>query len=75
MRTNPRFAVSLAAALKAATAGAAYSRHAEGWTGSLKKGASVDFVVLETDWLPEGLLKAKVRQTWFQGRKVFDLQD
>ncbi|KIW33281.1 uncharacterized protein PV07_00141 [Cladophialophora immunda] len=70
-RTTPQFAVSLAAALKAATAGAAYSRHAERWMGSLQKGKSADFVMLDTDWTPEGLLAARVRQTWFQGRKEF----
>ncbi|KIW87924.1 uncharacterized protein Z519_11509 [Cladophialophora bantiana CBS 173.52] len=74
-RTNPQFAVSLAAAAKAATAGTAYSRHAERWTGSLKKGASADFVVLDTDWTSAGLLKARVKQTWFQGRQVFDGKD
>ncbi|OAL37646.1 hypothetical protein AYO20_03153 [Fonsecaea nubica] len=71
-RTNPQFAVSLAAALRAATSGAAYSRHAEGWTGSLRKGASADFVVLDTDWTSEGLRQARVHQTWFQGRKMFE---
>lgn len=71
-RTNPQFAIPLEAALKGATIGAAYSRHAEDWTGSLTKGASADFVVLEMDWSPDRLLEAKVRQTWFQGQKVFD---
>ncbi|KIY04194.1 uncharacterized protein Z520_00887 [Fonsecaea multimorphosa CBS 102226] len=71
-RTNPQFAVSLAAAVKAATAGGAYSRHAETWMGSLKKGMSADFILLDTDWDPAGLLAARVRQTWFQGREVFD---
>ncbi|OAP62660.1 hypothetical protein AYL99_01887 [Fonsecaea erecta] len=73
-RTNPQFAVSLTAALKAATAGAAYSRHAETWTGSLRKGMSADFLVLDMDWTPAGLLAARVRQTWFQGRKMFDME-
>ncbi|RVX66741.1 hypothetical protein B0A52_08934 [Exophiala mesophila] len=72
-RTNADFAVSLATALKAATSGAAYSRHAETWTGSLQKGLSADFVVLETDWTADGLLAATVHQTWFRGRLVFDL--
>ncbi|RMZ75809.1 hypothetical protein DV738_g5268, partial [Chaetothyriales sp. CBS 135597] len=57
--TNPQFAVPLAAALRAATAGAAYSRHAERWMGSLQKGASADFVVIDMDWEPDRLLKAK----------------
>lgn len=72
-RTNADFALSLATALKAATRGAAYSRHAETWSGSLKKGLSADFVVLETDWTPDGLLAATVQQTWFRGRQVSDV--
>ncbi|RMD41207.1 hypothetical protein DV735_g3882, partial [Chaetothyriales sp. CBS 134920] len=72
--TNPQFAVSLATALRAATAGAAYSRHAERWMGSLQKGASADFILIDMDWLPDRLLKARVSQTWFQGQKVFDAE-
>lgn len=73
--TTPQFAISLGAALRAATIGAAYSRHADDRMGSLKKGAAADFVVLEMDWMPDRLLKANVRQTWFQGQKVFDVQE
>lgn len=71
-RTNPQFAVGLDQAIRAATTGAAYSRHAEEWTGSLKPGMSADLVVLDTDWTPEGLLASRVKQTWFKGKKVFD---
>jgi predicted amidohydrolase YtcJ len=71
-RTNPQFAVELTTAIKAATAGAAYSRYAESWTGTLQKGMSADFVVMDTDWTPAGLLASKVKQTWFRGEKVFD---
>ncbi|EYE98437.1 amidohydrolase [Aspergillus ruber CBS 135680] len=64
---NKHFGLELAKAVEAATTGAAYSRFAEGWTGSLRKGLSADFVVLDTDWRAEGLLQAKVTQTWYRG--------
>lgn len=70
---NAHFGLPLAAAVTAATTGAAYSRFAESWTGSLKPGLSADFVALDMDWKAEGLLKARVKQTWFRGRKTFDL--
>ncbi|KAK6369434.1 hypothetical protein LTS17_009777 [Exophiala oligosperma] len=71
-RTNPEFAVPMAAAVKAATINAAFSRFAETWTGSLAEGMSADLVVLDGDWEPENLLNAKVQQTWYRGQKVFD---
>lgn len=74
-RANPEFAISLAAAVTAATKGAAYSRYAENWTGSLEVGKSADFVVLEAEWDAEMLLKAKVVQTWYRGEKVFELDE
>lgn len=46
--TSPDGAISLIQAAIAATSGAAYSRFAEGWTGSITKGHRADFVVLET---------------------------
>lgn len=64
---NEHFGLELAKAVEAATLGAAYSRFAEGWTGSLREGLSADFVVLDTDWRADGLLKARVKQTWYRG--------
>ncbi|OGM44991.1 amidohydrolase family protein [Aspergillus bombycis] len=69
---NSHFGLPLAAAVSAATTGAAYSRWADSWTGSLKAGLSADFVVLDMDWKAESLLKANVQQTWARGRKTFD---
>jgi predicted amidohydrolase YtcJ len=69
---NSHFGLPLAAAVSAATTGAAYSRWADSWTGSLKAGLSADFVVLDMDWEAEGLLKGRVQQTWARGRKTFD---
>ena len=64
---NEHFGLELAKAVEAATTGAAYSRFAEGWTGGLKKGLNADFAVLNMDWRAEGLLKARVTQTWYRG--------
>jgi predicted amidohydrolase YtcJ len=58
-------------AVYAATTGAAYSRFADAWTGSLKAGLQADFVVLESKWTPETLLNDSVAETWSRGRRVF----
>ncbi|KAI1626100.1 amidohydrolase family protein [Exophiala viscosa] len=70
--TNEHFAVSLSNAIKAATIGAAYTRYAEMWTGSIAPGMSADFNVVDMEWDPASLLHAKVRQTWYKGQRVFD---
>ncbi|RJE18842.1 amidohydrolase family [Aspergillus sclerotialis] len=69
---NPHFALSLAEAVTAATEGAAYARFADSYAGSLKEGMNADFVVVDMEWTPEKLLEAKVRQTWYQGQKVYE---
>ncbi|KAL4784070.1 amidohydrolase family-domain-containing protein [Aspergillus varians] len=56
---NPEFGLELVGAVVGATEGAAYSRFAELWTGSLKEGLSADFVVVDMAWTPERLLDAK----------------
>lgn len=71
-KINEQYALSLASAVTAATAGAAYSCRTDQWTGSLRPGYTADFVVLDFDWNPDTLLKAQVLQTWFGGKKVFD---
>lgn len=71
---NPHFGLPLAAAVSAATSGAAYSRHAETWAGKLQAGMRADFVVLDMQWSPEALLDARVRETWFGGKKVYDIE-
>lgn len=70
---NPHFGLSLAEAATAATTGAAYARFADSWTGSLKEGLSADFLVVDMQWTPESLLEAKVAQTWYRGKKVYDV--
>ncbi|PWZ03853.1 hypothetical protein BCV70DRAFT_24387 [Testicularia cyperi] len=80
-RTTPKFALPLAVALAAASYGAAYSCKADGWSGTLEAGKSADFVVIDTDLFSQHadsgdgektLLKAKILQTWIQGRKMYD---
>ncbi|KAJ5443095.1 Amidohydrolase 3 [Penicillium cf. griseofulvum] len=64
---NPEFRVSLATA-------AAYGSFSDSWTGSLRPGYKANFVVLDLDmvWAIESLLEARVCQTWYKGKKVFD---
>lgn len=69
---NPHFGISLTEAATAATSGAAYSRFADSWTGSLKAGLDADFLVVDMQWNAEKLLEARVCQTWYHGRKVYD---
>lgn len=69
---NSHFGISLAEAATAATTGAAYARFADSWTGSLKEGLNADFLVVDMQWTPERLLEAKVCQTWYRGKKVYD---
>lgn len=69
---NAEFAVPLATAISAATSGAAFASFSETWTGSLQAGFQADFVILDMQWTPEKLLEAKVCETWYKGKKVFD---
>lgn len=69
---NAHAALSLASAVSAATSRAAYSCFADKRTGSLRAGLKADFAVLETDWNPKNILAARVIQTWFDGKKVYD---
>ncbi|KAI1810528.1 amidohydrolase family protein [Poronia punctata] len=71
-RVNPHFALELAAAIAGATEGSAYSCFADGWAGKLDTGRSADFAVVDMEWDAAKLLQAKVVQTWFEGKKVFD---
>lgn len=73
-QTQPHNALSLDQAIIAATRGAAYSRFAENWVGSLEKGKQADFVVLDVEWTADTLLSGKVVQTWSRGRKLYDAE-
>ena len=78
-KTTPQFALPLATAMAAASHGAAHSCKAEGWSGTLEKGKSADFVIVDTDLFKdykEGdeeqiILKTKILQTWLVGEKVY----
>jgi predicted amidohydrolase YtcJ len=69
---NENFRLELAQAVSAATSGAARSCFAEKRVGSLEVGKLADFTVVETEWAGEELLKARVKETWFGGSKVYE---
>lgn len=71
---NEAAGLSLSTAISAATRGAAYSCFADGYTGALEVGKKADFVVVDMEWSPENLLEARVVQTWFEGRKVYNFE-
>jgi predicted amidohydrolase YtcJ len=63
----------LAHTVTAVTKGAAYSCFAEERMGSLEVSKVADFCVVDMEWKGEELLKAKVVETWFEGRKVYEV--
>ena len=69
---NPNFRLELAQAVGAATSGAAYSCFADERMGSLEVGKMADFIVVDMDWEGEELLRANVKETWFEGQKVYE---
>ncbi|KAI4865720.1 amidohydrolase 3 [Hypoxylon rubiginosum] len=73
-RVNPHFALELAAALAAGTEGSAYSCFGDRWAGRLEAGRMADLAVVDMEWDANKLLEARVMQTWYKGRKVFDAQ-
>jgi predicted amidohydrolase YtcJ len=68
---NGNFRLELAQAVTAVTEGAAYSCFAEKRIGSLEVGKVADFCVVDMEWKGEELLQAKVLETWFEGKKVY----
>jgi predicted amidohydrolase YtcJ len=69
--TAPKFSLSLAAAVAAATQGAAYSCFADSQVGRLERGKIANMTVIDMVWDATKLLEGKVVETWYQGRKVF----
>ena len=69
---NENFRLELAQAVIAATSGAARSCFAEERVGSLEVGKLADFTVVEMEWAGKELLKARVKETWFGGSKVYE---
>jgi predicted amidohydrolase YtcJ len=70
---NENFRLELAQAVTAVTKGAAYSCFAEERIGNLEVGMLADFCVVDMQWQGEELLKAKVMETWFDGKRVYEL--
>jgi predicted amidohydrolase YtcJ len=68
---NEHFKLELAQAVTAVTQGAAYSSFSEGRVGSLEVGKMADLCVVDAEWKGEELLKAKVTETWFGGKRVY----
>lgn len=68
---NPNFALGIAAAVTAATEGSAYSCFADGWTSRIEARKSADLAVMDVEFEKERLLDARVMQTWYQGKVVF----
>ncbi|KAI1408651.1 amidohydrolase family-domain-containing protein [Hypoxylon sp. FL1857] len=73
-RVNPHFALQLSAAIAAGTEGSAYSCFADRWAGKLEVGRMADLAVVDMEWDADKLLEARVMQTWFGGKKVFDAE-
>ncbi|ORY01437.1 amidohydrolase family protein [Clohesyomyces aquaticus] len=72
MLVNENFKIGICEAVTAATKGSAYSCFSEDKVGILEVGKLADFVVVDMDFQAGGLLEAKVMQTWFDGKVVFD---
>ncbi|KAH7135158.1 amidohydrolase family protein-like protein [Dendryphion nanum] len=68
---NEEFKLGIAEAIQAATQGAAYSFFAEERTGTLEVGKQADFAVVDMVFEAEELLKAKVQETWYNGKRVY----
>ncbi|KAL6704412.1 hypothetical protein ACN47E_008264 [Coniothyrium glycines] len=68
---NGNFKLGLAQAVGAATSGGAWSCFAEDRIGSIEIGKMADLCVVDMQWNGEELLNAKVKETWFAGKKVY----
>jgi len=68
---NEKFKLSLYEAVVAATSGAAESVFAEKCVGRLTPGLLADFVVLDAEWDANLLLRASVKETWFEGKQIW----
>lgn len=68
---NAEFALSVSQAVAGATHGSAYSCFADRWTGSLRPGLKADFVVCQVELTPDKLVEGRVKETWFEGKRVY----
>lgn len=68
---NAEQALSVCQAIGGATLGSAYSCFADKWTGVLRPGLKADFVIADVELSPEMLINGVVKETWFEGKRVF----
>ncbi|KAJ5306943.1 hypothetical protein PENANT_c003G10975 [Penicillium antarcticum] len=68
---NEHFKLGLCESMVAATGGAARSVFAEDRTGMLAVGKLADFVIVDMEWDPNTLLKARTMETWYGGKQVW----
>ncbi|CAH0014443.1 unnamed protein product [Clonostachys rhizophaga] len=71
---NEHFKLGVCEAIVAGTTGSAKSVFSEERTGSLGVGKMADFVVVDIEWNANELLKASVQETWFSGKRVWELE-
>lgn len=68
---NQHFQLGMCEAIVAATGGSARSVFSEERVGTLATGKKADFVLVDMEWDACCLLKASIKETWFEGRKVW----
>jgi predicted amidohydrolase YtcJ len=68
---NEHFALGLCEAVAAATEGAAYSCFDDDRVGRLAVGLKADFVVVDMQWEKTKLMEAAIKETWFDGKRVW----
>ncbi|KAJ4397775.1 hypothetical protein N0V93_002012 [Gnomoniopsis smithogilvyi] len=71
---NPEFKLGLCESIVAGSEGSARSCFMDDVTGSMDEGKMADLAIVEMLWEEDRLMKAKVVQTWFEGRKVYDAE-
>ncbi|KYK62022.1 amidohydrolase family protein [Drechmeria coniospora] len=71
---SPELALTVCQAVAGATHGSAYSCFADEWTGRLRPGMKADFVVAQVELTAEKLVQGVVRETWFEGRRVYPVE-
>lgn len=71
---NEHFKLGVCESVAAGSAGTARSVFADDRVGSLEVGKAADIVVVDMEWDAKSLLKAEMKETWFNGKKVWSLE-